>query len=254
MRNAPDQLSVLCPKTVRFQSAWQPYPNTVGQNTGDGAWVSAMAKGWLSFLAVCLAGFSVLYQVEVDQDRWVAAQTITLKASAGDAFRFVTTSEYMSKARLCCMGSLETSVYSRDKIKWLPFVSSVFEADGKQMSVGKRYRATYEFPLLGEFDMSYSVVEYQPHRLVAVESDSWLRPRLELRVETSSEAQCRMHVLISFRRRSYLFQKPTPPQPSPSPLNCRVISVTYTLGPVLHFVSNQQLQRSLFLLRMVFPQ
>ncbi|XP_075535170.1 uncharacterized protein LOC142570704 [Dermacentor variabilis] len=173
-----------------------------------------MAKGWLSFLAVCLAGFAVLYQVEVDQDRWVASQVITLKASTGDAYRFVTSSEYMSK--------------------WLPFVSSVLEADGKQMSVGKHYRATYEFPLIGEFHMSYHVVEYVPHRKVAVESESWLRPRLELRFEPSDDAQCRMHVLVSFRRRSYLFQ--------------------YTLGPVLHFVSNQQLQRSLFLLRMVFPQ
>ncbi|XP_049517051.1 uncharacterized protein LOC119441519 [Dermacentor silvarum] len=161
------------------------------------------AKGWVSFLAVCLAGLAVLYQVEVEQDRWVASQVITLKASAGDAYRFVTTSEYMSK--------------------WLPFVSSVLEADGKQMSVGKQYRATYEFPLLGEFHTSYHVVEYVPLRKVAVESESWLRPRLELRFESSGDAQCRMHVL-------------------------------YTLGPVLHFVSNQQLQRSLFLLRMVFPQ
>ncbi|KAH7977887.1 hypothetical protein HPB49_003859 [Dermacentor silvarum] len=143
-----------------------------------------MAKGWVSFLAVCLAGLAVLYQVEVEQDRWVASQVITLKASAGDAYRFVTTSEYMSKA--------------------------------------------------SEFHTSYHVVEYVPLRKVAVESESWLRPRLELRFESSGDAQCRMHVLVSFRRRSYLFQ--------------------YTLGPVLHFVSNQQLQRSLFLLRMVFPQ
>ncbi|KAK8787720.1 hypothetical protein V5799_022503 [Amblyomma americanum] len=117
--------------------------------------------------------------------------------------------------------------------KWLPFVSSVREADGKQMSVGKEYRATCELPILGELGMSYRVVEYAPQRRVAVESESWLRPRLELRFEPG-DSQCRMHVLVSFRRRSYLFQ--------------------YTLSPVLHFVSNQQLQRSLFLLRMVFPQ
>ncbi|KAL3191873.1 hypothetical protein MRX96_059381 [Rhipicephalus microplus] len=178
-----------------------------------------MAKGWVSLLAACVAGFTVLFQNEVDQDRWVASQSITLKASG-----------------------------------WLPFVSSVVEADGKQMSIGKRYRATYELPLIGEMgtiinvvldsmntpndrvksDTWYNVVEYQPYGRVAVQSESWLRPRLELRVETTSESQCRMHVLVSFRRKSYLFQ--------------------YTLGPVLHFVSNQQLQRSLFLLRMVFPQ
>ncbi|XP_075736363.1 uncharacterized protein LOC142776478 [Rhipicephalus microplus] len=173
-----------------------------------------MAKGWVSLLAACVAGFTVLFQNEVDQDRWVASQSITLKASGADAFRFVASSEYMSK--------------------WLPFVSSVVEADGKQMSIGKRYRATYELPLIGEVDTWYNVVEYQPYGRVAVQSESWLRPRLELRVETTSESQCRMHVLVSFRRKSYLFQ--------------------YTLGPVLHFVSNQQLQRSLFLLRMVFPQ
>ncbi|XP_077553096.1 uncharacterized protein LOC144167790 [Haemaphysalis longicornis] len=172
-----------------------------------------MDKGWLSFLTVCLACGAALYQAEVERDHWVTSQAVTLKAGAGDAFRFVTTSEYMSK--------------------WLPFVSSVREADGRRMSVGKEYRATYELPLLGERDMMYRVVEYVPQRRIAVESDSWLQPRVEFRLEPG-EGQCRMEVLVSFRRHSYLFQ--------------------YTLSPVLHFVSNQQLQRSLFLLRMVFPQ
>ncbi|XP_049275456.1 uncharacterized protein LOC119401720 [Rhipicephalus sanguineus] len=141
-----------------FVLPWQPDPNIAGQKTLGGASVSAMAKGWVSLLAVCVAGFTVLFQNEVDQDRWVASQAITLKASASDAFRFVTSSEYMSK--------------------WLPFVSSVFEADGKQMSVGKRYRATYELPLIGEVDTWYSVVEYQPHRRVAVEIHAWSRAAL----------------------------------------------------------------------------
>ncbi|KAH7983496.1 hypothetical protein HPB52_012348 [Rhipicephalus sanguineus] len=77
----------------------------------------------------------------------------------------------------------------------------------------------------GEVDTWYSVVEYQPHRRVAVESESWLHPRLELRVETTSESQCRMHVLVSFRRKSYLFQ-----------------AVRRAMHQLLHLVANLVLQ------------
>uniref|UniRef100_A0A090XCW9 Putative secreted protein n=1 Tax=Ixodes ricinus TaxID=34613 RepID=A0A090XCW9_IXORI len=170
-----------------------------------------MTKGWMSFLALCLASIAVLYQVELDKDRWIASQSITLKAKLSDAFRFVTTSDYMSK--------------------WFPFVTSVREVDGKDMGIGKKYRATYHLPVLGEYDMLYRVVEYIPHKMLAVESESCLRPRIEFHFDNVKEDECKMKVQVLFRRRSYLFQ--------------------YTLGPLLQFLARQQLQRSLFLLRMV---
>lgn len=172
-----------------------------------------MAKGWISFLTLCLAGIAVLYQVEVGKDRWIASQSITLKAKMTDAFRFVTTSDYMSK--------------------WFPFVSTVREADGKDMGIGKKYRATYQLPVLGEYDMLYRVVEYVPYKKLAVESESCLRPRIEFHFDDVKEDECKMKIHVLFRRRSCLFQ--------------------FTLGPLLQFLAGQQLQRSLFLLRMVFP-
>lgn len=172
-----------------------------------------MTKGWVSFLALCLASIAVLYQVEVDKDQWIASQSITLKAKLSDAFRFVTTSDYMSK--------------------WFPFVTSVREVDGKDMGIGKKYRAIYQLPVIGEYDMLYRVVEYIPHKMLAVESESCLRPRIEFHFDNVKEDECKMKVQVLFRRRSYLFQ--------------------YTLGPLLQFLARQQLQRSLFLLRMVFP-
>ncbi|XP_042148304.1 uncharacterized protein LOC8030733 isoform X1 [Ixodes scapularis] len=123
-----------------------------------------MTKGWVSFLALCLASIAVLYQVEVDKDRWIASQSITLKAKLSDAFRFVTTSDYMSK--------------------WFPFVTSVREVDGKDMGIGKKYRAIYQLPVIGEYDMLYRVVEYIPHKMLAVE----IHPRTPAAVPGSPAA------------------------------------------------------------------
>uniref|UniRef100_A0A2R5LH20 Putative conserved secreted protein n=1 Tax=Ornithodoros turicata TaxID=34597 RepID=A0A2R5LH20_9ACAR len=172
-----------------------------------------MGKRLLSFASLCSAAIAILYSIEVEKNKWVTSKSITLKAKLTDAFSFVTTADYMNK--------------------WLPFVSYVREADGKQMGIGKKYRATYEFPILGEYDMMYRVVDYAPRKNVIVESDFFLRPHVEFHFFETKEDECRMEVRLSFRRFSYLYQ--------------------YSLGPILHFLAGQQLQRSLFLLRMVFP-
>lgn len=173
-----------------------------------------MTKGWLSFLTLCLAGTAILYQVEVDKNNnWITSQSITLKASISDSFKFVTTADYMSK--------------------WFPFVSSVREGDGKELGIGKEYYATYQLPVIGDFSVPYRIVEFVDQKKVAVESDSFLKPRIQFNFKKISEVECHMEVLVSFQRRSCLFQ--------------------YTIGPLMHFLTSQQLQRSLFLLRMVLP-
>ncbi|XP_023219135.1 uncharacterized protein LOC111621281 [Centruroides sculpturatus] len=92
-------------------------------------------------------------------------------------------------------------------------------------------RKKCNFP--GEYAVVYKVVDYSSKRRIVVESDIFLRPRVEFDFLEVKENETKFTITILNRSLSYLFQ--------------------YTLGPILYFLNNQKLQNSLFLLRMVLP-
>ncbi|XP_067124298.1 uncharacterized protein [Centruroides vittatus] len=170
------------------------------------------SKNRFTFLVI-VAVMAILYQLEVKQNKWVTSKSILLKSKVDDAFSFITTVDYMRK--------------------WFPFASYVKEADDRPLDIGKKYYAIYEIPIWGEYAVVYKVVDYSSKRRIVVESDIFLRPRVEFDFLEVKENETKFTITILNQSLSYLFQ--------------------YTLGPILYFLNNQKLQNSLFLLRMVLP-
>nr|ALJ10895.1 hypothetical protein [Dolomedes sulfureus] len=171
-----------------------------------------MGLPWKLLILVVIV-IAVLCQLEVTQNKWVVSKSITLKASIEDTYSFITSLDYVDK--------------------WFPFVSRVRDADGRPLSVGKKLYAVYDIPAYGEYQMVYRVTEFKKGKLIVIEGNNILLPRIEFSFVKVKEVLCKMTITISFRRLSYFFQ--------------------YTFGPVLHFLVNQKMQHSLFLLKSVFP-
>ncbi|KAF8787517.1 uncharacterized protein LOC129972777 [Argiope bruennichi] len=171
-----------------------------------------MGLPWKLLILVAIA-IAVLCQLEVTQNKWVVSKSLSLKATVDDTFSFMTSLDYVDK--------------------WFPFVSRVRQADGRPLGVGKKLFAVYDIPAYGEYQMLYRVVEYKKGKLIVVEGDNLLKPRIEFGFAKVKESVCKLTITISFRRMSYFFQ--------------------YTFAPVLNFLVNQKLQHALFLLKSVFP-
>ncbi|KAG8198952.1 hypothetical protein JTE90_015156 [Oedothorax gibbosus] len=164
-------------------------------------------------LIVIAAAIAVLCQLEVSQNQWVISKSLQLKSSIEDTYSFITSLDYVDK--------------------WFPFVSRVRQADGRPLGEGKKLFAVYDIPAYGEYQMLYRVVEYKKGKLIVIEGDNLLMPRIEFSFAKVKDSVCKLSISLSFRRLSYFFQ--------------------YVVAPVLNFLVNQKLQHSLFLLKSVFP-
>ncbi|XP_035227852.1 uncharacterized protein LOC118200038 [Stegodyphus dumicola] len=171
-----------------------------------------MGLSWKLLIIVVIV-IAVLCQLEVPQNKWIASKSLTLKASVDDTYNFITNLDYVDK--------------------WFPFVSRIRDADGRPLGVGKKLYAVYDIPLYGEYQMLYRVTEFKKGKLIVIEGDNFLMPRIEFGFVKLKEAQSKLTITITFRRTSYFFQ--------------------YTFGPLLYFMENQKMQHSLFLLKSVFP-
>ncbi|XP_015929789.1 uncharacterized protein [Parasteatoda tepidariorum] len=171
-----------------------------------------MGLPWKVLIVIAVV-IAALCQIEVTQNKWVISKAISLKSSLEDTYSFITSLDYVDK--------------------WFPFVSRVREADGRPLGIGRKLYAVYDIPGYGEYLMLYKVTEYNRGKLIAIEGENLLKPRIEFRFVKIKEAETKLLIVITFRRLSYFFQ--------------------YTIAPILNFLVNQKLQHSLFLLKSVFP-
>ncbi|XP_042205948.1 uncharacterized protein LOC121855136 isoform X2 [Homarus americanus] len=155
----------------------------------------------------------LLSQIDTDPKTWEATEFATIYASPDQMERFITNPDSVEK--------------------WFRWVSFFKAADSRPLGVGKKYQAIYNVPVFGEYVNLFKLVEYKPNKLVAVESSSFLKPRFTVKMEEGGPKTTRLTLKLKYRRSSALFQ--------------------WTLGPVLWLVTSQQLQHSLFMLRMMFP-
>lgn len=164
-------------------------------------------------IAVVCGVVAVLHQITTDTTTWEATQAGSLFASPEMLQRFITNPDQVEK--------------------WFQLLSQFKAADSRPFGVGKKYQAIYDVPILGEYVMLLSVVEYRPNHLIVLDSNSFLRPRLSIKIEESGLKSSLLTFSLRYRRSSALFQ--------------------WTLGPILKFLTKQQMQRSLFQLRLFFP-
>ncbi|XP_045599589.1 uncharacterized protein [Procambarus clarkii] len=165
------------------------------------------------FIAFTFGLVGLLYQVDTDTRTWEATEHGIIYASPEQMERFLTNPDSVEK--------------------WFQWVSLFKAADSRPLGVGKKYQAIYNFPLLGEYVTLVKVVEYKPNSLIILESSSFLKPRFVIKMEESDLKTTRLTFRLKYRRSSALFQ--------------------WTVGPVLWFLTSQQLTHSLFMLRMMFP-
>ncbi|CAL4160253.1 unnamed protein product [Meganyctiphanes norvegica] len=166
------------------------------------------------FIIALLFGLvAVLYQIEVDPGTWEASERGNIYASAEQIEQFITNPDLVEK--------------------WFQWVSIFKAADSRPISAGKKYQAIYKLPFLGEYVMLMRVVEYKHQKTLVLESQSLLRPRFTIQLEESSSNATRLIFKLRWQRTSALFQ--------------------WSVGPFLCFLTSQQLQHSLFMLKMMFP-
>ncbi|KAK7076740.1 hypothetical protein SK128_005365 [Halocaridina rubra] len=166
----------------------------------------------LFIFTLIFGGVAVLYQIDTDSGTWEASESASLYASKEQLERFIANPSSVEK--------------------WFQWVSLFKAADSRPLGIGKKYQAIYVLPVLGEYVMLFRVMEYKPHELLVLESDSFIRPRFTVYIEENSKS-ARLTLKLRYRRISALFQ--------------------WTVGPMLYFLTSQQLQHSLFMLRMMFP-
>lgn len=172
-----------------------------------------MANTAQMLIALAFAVVAVLHQIDTDPAAWAASEQGSIYASREQLQRFITNPDSVEK--------------------WFNLVSLFKAADSRPLGVGKKYQAVYDLPLIGEYSVLLAVVEYKPNSLVVLESASLLRPHFTIQLEDNGPNTTRLTFSMQYRRSSALFQ--------------------WTLGPVLRFLTSQQLQRSLFMIRMMFP-
>ncbi|KAK4297678.1 hypothetical protein Pmani_029918 [Petrolisthes manimaculis] len=164
-------------------------------------------------IALLFGVVGVLYQVTVDTTTWAAKQQGSLFTSPDMLQRFITNPDQVQK--------------------WFPMVSQFKSADSRPFGVGKKYQAIYDLPILGEYVMLLSVVEYKINHIITLESNSFLRPTFTINMVEKAPNNTILTFSMEYKRSSALFQ--------------------WTLGPLLQFLTRQQMQRSLFQLRLIFP-
>lgn len=164
-------------------------------------------------IALIFGLIAVLYQIDTETEIWEASESASLYASKEQLERFITNPDAVEK--------------------WFQWVSLFKAADSRPLGVGKKYQAIYNLPLLGEYMMLFRVVSYKPNELLVLESDALIKPRFVVRMEDGSSKTTRLTFKLRYRRISALFQ--------------------WTVGPLMYFLTSQQLQHSLFMLRMMFP-
>jgi len=160
-----------------------------------------------------LAVLAVLYQTEVQTQRWEAVDYALIPGDAALIWKF--------------LANVDTTP------KWFQWVSAVHQIDARPLSVGKRYETVYKLPLAGEYRQLMEVTSLTPGRAVTLESDAVLKPAVTVTVTPESDGYTRVAFTVRYRRTSALYR--------------------VTLGPVMWLLTSQQLQHSLFLLKMMFP-
>lgn len=165
------------------------------------------------FIAFAFGFVAVLHQIDTDTRTWAATEHAVIYASPEQMERFITNPDSVDK--------------------WFNWMSLFKSADSRPMGIGKKYQAIYDVPLLGEYTILLNVVEYKPNHLIVLESSSLLKPRFIIRMDENGSKATRLTFKLRYRRSSALFQ--------------------WTVGPLLWFLTSQQLQHSLFMLRMMFP-
>ncbi|XP_068243527.1 uncharacterized protein [Palaemon carinicauda] len=156
---------------------------------------------------------AVLYQIDTDPGVWEASESAHIYASREQLERFIGNPDSVEK--------------------WFRWVSLFKAADSRPFSIGKKFQALYNVPFLGEYMMLFKVTKYQPNTLMVLETDSLIKPRFTVLMEEGGTKGTRLTFKLRYRRISALFQ--------------------WTLGPFLYFLTGQQLQHSLFMLKMMFP-
>ncbi|KAG0715856.1 hypothetical protein GWK47_010993 [Chionoecetes opilio] len=162
-------------------------------------------------IAVAFGVVSVLYQIDSDPGAWAATEQGSIYASREQLQRFITNPDSVEK--------------------WFNLVSLFKAADSRPLGVGKKYQAIYDLPLIGEYTVLLTVVEYKANTLVVLDSTSLLRPHFTIRLEDNGPNTTRL-TFSTGDRQHYSSGR---------------------LGSVLRFLTGQQLQRSLFMIRMMFP-
>ncbi|XP_063608083.1 uncharacterized protein LOC134782508 [Penaeus indicus] len=165
------------------------------------------------FVALTFGLVAVLYQIDTDTETWEAKQMATIYATPEQMERFLLNPDTVEK--------------------WFQWVSIFKAADSRPVGVGKKYQAIYNLPIFGEYVMLMRVIEYKPKRLLILESESLLKPRFSVSLQEDTPKSSRLTFKLRYKRSSALFQ--------------------WTVGPFLWFLTGQQLQHSLFMLRMMFP-
>ncbi|KAJ9601376.1 hypothetical protein L9F63_000467 [Diploptera punctata] len=149
--------------------------------------------------------------METDTSTFSAIQSAVFNADHRDLFHFVAHPDTVEM--------------------WFQWISHFRSADSKTLGVGKLYQAIYSFPLLGDSVMLFRVVEYVPDTRIVLESESLLRPRVEITSAPVHGQQTKLTFKFTFRRSSTLFQ--------------------YTLAPVLHVLAQQHMKNSLAILSQI---
>lgn len=165
------------------------------------------------FIAVAFGLVGLLYQIETDTRTWEATEYANIYASPEQMERFITNPDSVEK--------------------WFHWVSTFKAADSRPLGVGKKYQAIYNVSLLGEYVTLLKMVEYKANSLIVLESSNFLKPRFVIKMEEGERKTTRLTFRLRYRRSSALFQ--------------------WTVAPFLWLLTSQQLQYSLFMLRMMFP-
>ncbi|CAM1304181.1 Uncharacterised protein g3700 [Pycnogonum litorale] len=144
---------------------------------------------------------------------WTTKQNVLLNAKLDDVYSFVLNADYMEK--------------------WLPFATHIRAADNRPVGLNKKYFAIFEFPIVGPFKMLFNTVEYEHKYKIILESDSFLKTRFSFAFHNVKSESTKLNLQVTHQRPSLLFQ--------------------YTIGPIIQLVTYQQVQHSLFKLRLIFP-
>lgn len=158
--------------------------------------------------AVFVMVLAILYIMETDTATFSAVQSAVFTSDHRDLFHFVSHPDTVEM--------------------WFHWISHFRSADSKLVGEGKLYQAVYTLPLLGDYVMLFRAVEYVPESRIVLESESLLKPRIEVTSVPVRGEQSKLTFKLTFRRSSTLFQ--------------------YTLGPILHILAQQHIKNSLSLL------
>ncbi|CAG0899802.1 unnamed protein product [Darwinula stevensoni] len=167
---------------------------------------------WALFWGCVMLGIAFLSQLETDTSRWACSQTGVIDVSPDELFAFLTQPDHVTK--------------------WFAWVSHLKAGDSRPIGIGKRYYAIYNIPFYGEYAMMMKVTEWKENRRIALSSDNLFKPRMEVEFESTKLRSTKLTFVLTFTRPSLLFQT--------------------VMGPVLYFLSKQQLRHSLLFLQMMF--